>query len=854
MKKKIVALLLICSMSVMTLNGCSFFSGKSSESASTEEVKVEDTESGHSSESGKDETVYIIADANGSPEQTIVSTWLKNSSGSNTLSDISTLSDLTKVKGDGSYTEMNDGTIQWDANGDDVYYQGTSSDSLPVEVKITFQLDGKSVSAEELDGASGHLTLSIDYTNNTAHSTTVDGKSWTVYQPYMLISTLMFDNETVSNVEVENGQSVNTGENTMVVGAGMPGLKESLGLDQLVDGDGKTIDDIDVPDHVVIDADVKNFSLSTILTVATGDALENLDLDDVDSIDKLRDSMDELADGMVDLLAGTKDLYDAVWGDLSDGIDDLKDGTQDLYDGVWGDLSDGLDDLKDGVTDLDDGAKDLKSGAKQVRDGASSLYDGSSSLNTGMGSLLSGLKTLSSSAATLDENSDSLVSAGALVVDTLFSSATDQLNEAFKENDINYTVSTITHSNYSSVLGALTKTISGIDVTAQVKEEVTEQVTATVEKQDNIDAITDAVTEEVNKQVTETVTETVKAQVTESVTETVKAQVTAQVTESVRTQVEEQVREQLSESDPDSDVDEDTVNATVEAQMNSDDVKAQIDSAVESQMNSDDVKAQIDSTVESQMNSYDIRSKIDSEVEAQMSSDDIQSKISSNVESQKQALIKQNVATQMASDKVNAIIEEALSSVDELSSTIADLYQVGAFYDGLITYTGGVGKLADAVSSDSDLLSGASELKSGTKSLKSGAKSLSDGTKDLYDGTKDLKAGTKDLKDAVTGDLTDGINSLKYGTKALNDSVKGELYDGIGDLKDGVKDLNEGVIKLDDEGIQKIIDLSEKDLEAVYDRLEAVKDYSDEMTAFGGSMPGVDVTTKYVFRTAAIGD
>ena len=338
----------------------------------------------HSDTEGKEETVYVIADAAGNPTETIVSAWLKNPDGASTLEDHSDLSDIQNVKGSETFTDNGGGHITWAADGSDIYYQGTTDKELPVTTAITYELDGKAVSADELAGASGHLVITFDYTNNTAAEREVNGELVTLYQPFLVISGLMLDGDTASNITVSNGKVINTGEQSVVVGMAMPGLKESLGLDTMKDRDGEPID-MDIPESVVIEADVQDFELLTTVTILSNNALSSLDLDDVHTFDDLTDDMEELTDASTQLVDGTGDLYDGVEG-----------------------LSGGTTELTDGIAQLDDGASDLKSGAEELSGGVSQLSDGADTLSQGAGTLATGASQVSYGAAALDEGMQTL--------------------------------------------------------------------------------------------------------------------------------------------------------------------------------------------------------------------------------------------------------------------------------------------------------------------------------------------------------------------------------------------------------------------------------------------------------------
>ncbi|MDD3797103.1 MAG: hypothetical protein PHE06_14285, partial [Lachnospiraceae bacterium] len=108
-------------------------------------------------DTAKEETVYVFTDANGNEKKVLVNEWLKNMNQENTIDDSTTLSDVTNVKGDEEYEDLGNGNIRWSSNGNDIYYQGTTDKEVPVNVKITYTLDGKEISPKELAGKSGKV-------------------------------------------------------------------------------------------------------------------------------------------------------------------------------------------------------------------------------------------------------------------------------------------------------------------------------------------------------------------------------------------------------------------------------------------------------------------------------------------------------------------------------------------------------------------------------------------------------------------------------------------------------------------------------------------------------------------------
>lgn len=412
MKKRMLSLALAVGMTLTTLTGCGSSTGASSSEGADGSATAADPVTTaaeqllkHSDTAGKEETVYVIADANGKANKVIVSEWLKNQKGSDTLKDQSNLKDVKNVKGDQDFTKGSGDELTWNAKGSDIYYQGTSDKQLPVDVTVTYKLNGKTVSAKELDGASGKLTIEFNYKNNTGKTQKVNGKNVTIYQPFLMVSGLLVDNDKMSNVEVTNGKVINSGDKTVVVGMALPGLEESLGLSNLTDSDGKKID-IDVPQKVTIKADVSDFSLLTTVTMASNSALEELNLDDVDSVDDLKDSLKKLGDSSKELVDGTKKLEDGV-GELNDKSGDLADGVDKVNQGAK-DLDKGAKDLNNGAKDLDDGTNELATQVKDLPSSAQQLLDGAKSIKSALGNADSETQTIYTGAAAIEEGAQQM--------------------------------------------------------------------------------------------------------------------------------------------------------------------------------------------------------------------------------------------------------------------------------------------------------------------------------------------------------------------------------------------------------------------------------------------------------------
>ena len=293
-------------------------------------------------EVGKEETVYVVADNSGKAKDVIVSDWLKNPDGNETIEDVSDLKDIKNVKGKEKFEEK-DGKITWKAKGKDIYYQGKTDKELPVKQTISYYLDGEKMDPDEIAGKSGKVTIRFDYKNNQKTTTTVDGKKYSVYVPFTIMTGMILD-DSFTNVEVKNGKVISDGDKNMVVGVAMPGLKDSL---KVTSSDFS--EDIDIPEYVEVTADVKDFSMDMTMSVM---------LSGITSSDNVED--------FVDL------------SDLDDAIDTLSDSSSQLADGTK-ELREGLEQLRSKVPALADGAKTLNSSTESLRNGVSSI---DASLNT----------------------------------------------------------------------------------------------------------------------------------------------------------------------------------------------------------------------------------------------------------------------------------------------------------------------------------------------------------------------------------------------------------------------------------------------------------------------------------------
>ena len=489
-------------------------------------------------ETTKDETVYVLANAEGEAKRVIVSDWLTNPDGEKDLADATTLKDAKAVKGSAF---LKDG-VWYNADGADVYYQGDAEDALPVNLTVSYTLDGEAKTAAEMTGKSGRVTIRVACDVKE----TKDG----VKVPFAALTAALLDNDVFTNIEVTNGKFLDDGDRTVVVGWALPGLQETLKLDA---------ETVTLPEYVEISADAKNFEAPTTLTVVTNELFSAVDVDSIDATE-LTENINKLKDGMAQ----------------------LKDGASRLADGVSA-LKDGAKTLADGATELKNGAEALKEGANPLGDGVSQLNDGATALETGSAQLTEGLNTLTA-------NNEALASGATKLFETVLGIANTQLSAAMEN------APTLTIENYEETLTALLDACSEAGIDKQLHDQVEAVVNQNRAKIE--EAITAKVQETVAAQVEEAVRENVTAQVlaamdmtpdtykaaveSGALTDAQKNQIAAAVDAQMKSQEVKAVLAQQTEQTMGSD----EIKATIEQNVNE-----QVEALTQQNMASKDVQA-----------------------------------------------------------------------------------------------------------------------------------------------------------------------------------------------------------------------------------------------------------------------
>ena len=719
MNKKVTKIIAICLCAALCLGGAGVAfaqTGSKQESAQpTAAQKAADLQQKIS----KDETVYVLAGADGSVQKIIVSDWLKNELGSASLTDKSGLSNIENVKGDESYSINGDNMTVWDAQGNDIYYQGDIQKELPVGLTVRYTLNGKAVSPEQLKGQSGKVTIRFDYENRQYETVQINGQNQRIYVPFAMLTGMILDNDTFRNVTVSNGKLVNDGDRTVVVGLAFPGLQENLNLSR---------DQLSIPSSVEITADVTDFSLGMTVTLACNDLFSQLGDADLGSLDAAG-SLNKLTDAMDQLLNGSSALYD------------------------------GLTTLLDKSGELAAGVEELAQGAAAIKAGADSLDEGAAELKAGLADLSEGLNKLSANSAALNGGAEQ-------VFNSLLETATAQIRAK------GLTVPDLTIENYAEELNKL---IKSLDETT-VYENALTQVTAAVEKQRPL--ITQKVTAAVRQEVEAKVTAAVKTEATTAAQAQVAENVIRTATRMAKKDYDAAVAAgQIPQAT------QDAVNAAIQAQLSDPDVQKQINATVEAQMASETVKNTIKAQTDAQMQTEKVQAAISQNVELQVKKAIAENMASDAVQKQLQAASegsKTLIALKASLDDYNAFylgLLDYTAGVDEAAEGSNELYAgAGDLKDGTAELRAGAAKLYAGVL---QLKDGTPALVSGVTQLKDGAMQLSEGLQQLN--KEGIQKLTKLLQDDL-GDLTARVQATIDVSKDYR-SFSGISDDASGQVK-----------------------------------------------------------------------
>ena len=312
----------------------------------------------------KSETVYAVMNGDGSIKSTTVSEHLYSASGLANVTDKTTLTDIQNTESDAEFTQ-NGEELVWNTNDTDVYYKGNTDKALPIDVKVTYALDGQEAALEDIIGKSGHLTVTVNLKNNETGTVNVNGKDRTIVTPLITAVGVILGGD-ASNVTAEHGMIESAAKSSVAAFVTLPGVKDSLS--GLLPDEVDSIEDY-LQDTVTVEADVEDFTCPQVMVAcATSTAALGTDnVFDLSSINDLTDGINQLNDAMSQLMDGASQLVDGT-SQLAGGVLALLDGANTLNNGAAA-LDDGLGQLTNGLDALSANNAALNAGAQQVADG-----------------------------------------------------------------------------------------------------------------------------------------------------------------------------------------------------------------------------------------------------------------------------------------------------------------------------------------------------------------------------------------------------------------------------------------------------------------------------------------------------
>ena len=735
----------------------------------------------------KTETVYSVLNSDGSISDTIVSSWLHDEDGINNIKETLNLKDVKNIKSN-EKPSKDGNTYTWNAKGNDVYYEGTATKQLPVSVKIRYELDGQEISANDIQGKSGHLKLTISFTNNYSEVKNINGKSIVIHPSYLAGGMLNMSTGNFSNVKCESGKIVNDGTNEMLAFANIPGLNETLksaGLD-------KVNNQLGISDDVTVEADVNNFDLGSIMVGMTNEIDLASELGEIGSVSELTDGIDQLIEADDQLIDGSKQLYD--------GTTQLKEQAAPLTGS-----SDQVRQLSSGAVQLNDGVKALQTGISQYTAGASEiistaqqgLYDVSQSSGQLSYVINKGIEEKPSLRAIMKSLSDGLGEMETMVtkkVNTVaLQKAITDTNADLKkmEEYLNGTQSELT--TLQETLKQASNAISGLDTLMKnglepaIKEangKINSKNSEISNTQKEIDSYYASINGEISS--------------IESTIASLKEQANVLPEGSEKTQILNTV-------------------STLEGQLATLKSKSQTKLTQVTPFSDDDFKAL-----------QDIIGNVDSSV----------TKMSGALTNASTSVTKLDTYLKDTQDTLNDMDKQLNETPVMDEKSIAEM--MAAMKGGIKDLKTGVDGANQYVNKiDSSLLTMSNKSGQGANDIKVYSSKLSEGQTGLVDGSASLSKATGTLagQSGTFNEMADGLDTLGKAFETLNDGAK-QLYEGNEQFK------SEGLDQLKEK-----VDLGVGELETLQSVMNEIKAMNKEYASYSGAPEGATVTSRYVFRT-----
>lgn len=739
----------------------------------------------------KTETVYSVLNSDGSISDTIVSSWLHDEDGINNIKETLNLTDVKNIKSN-EKPSKDGNTYTWNAKGNDVYYEGTATKQLPVSVKLRYELDGQEMSAKDMEGKSGHLKLTISFTNNYSQVKNINGKSIVIHPSYLAGGMLNMSTGKFSNVKCESGKIVNDGTNEMLAFANIPGLNETLrsaGLD-------KVNNQLGISDDVTVEADVNDFDLGSIMVGMTNEIDLASELGEIGSVSELTDGIDQLIEADDQLIDGSKQLYD--------GTTQLKEQAAPLTGS-----SDQVRQLSSGAIQLNDGVKALQTGISQYTAGASAINEGVNQLygipqNVGL---------IQSAVTTSTEEQASLVDGSQAVADGL-GQLLDKLNGANVTASVKEMNGLLTKSKTD--LEGMAKTLGEDKTTLEgMQTDLTNASTKLSPLKDKLDTLgTEIVTKE-------TQNNTAIADYN-SKKKTVNDKITA-IKNSMNTEIETSITTLSTAKQALNDA-----GKTDEANS----IQTQIDALNKEKTNVDAIST-IEGLSELQTLTEEFNTLNETLGTVKSTISDMSTLVGKSI-SDLEGLATDVQAALTTIDTLSQILSGSTEKVEGMQTMLNSLKPgVTELYNGALKINAGAINLGNKLGElQTASQSGVDKIKAGTTQLTSNNATLNGGASALSEAT-----GTLAGQSGTFNEMADGLDTLGKAFETLNSGAK-QLYEGNEQFK------SEGLDQLKEK-----VDLGVGELETLQSVMDEIKAMNKEYASYSGAPEGATVTSRYVFRT-----
>lgn len=787
----------------------------------------------------KTETVYSVLNSDGSISDTIVSSWLHDEDGINNIKETLNLTDVKNIKSN-EKPSKDGNTYTWNAKGNDVYYEGTGTKQLPVSVKLRYELDGQEMSAKDMEGKSGHLKLTISFTNNYSEVKNINGKSIVIHPSYLAGGMLNMSTGNFSNVKCESGKIVNDGTNEMLAFANIPGLNETLrsaGLD-------KVNNQLGISDDVTVEADVNNFDLGSIMVGMTNEIDLADELNGIGSVSELTDGIDQLIEADDQLIDGSKQLYD--------GTTQLKEQAAPLTGS-----SDQVRQLSAGAIQLNDGVKALQTGLTAYTNGVDTLAAGSqqlygipqcvSQIQTGVsGNLGQGKTNLLDGATQLNEGLKQLKAQVNAITPDQLETMQNQVSTSMK-----------TLEGMKTLLGSDVQTLTTLQTT----------LGDAVKKLDTLaNSDTGELTQKIGTVMKDVATLQTQINNDKTIIDSHNKDVTDKVAD-INKQIDiinSQINTAVNTANGNIDTAYSNANSTIESAAKKAEAEGNTDLA--NQIRSCKLQAaqkidapsvengmQLSHVTLGELKSFDEIKTNDFALHIQDLNDEI-SKIEKTLAGMNKQL----------NDAKILILGEKLDGTAGLSGDVQNA----------INTLGKMNSMLDTYTADGSTMN-FKELVTG---LQAAAKDLSAGSEGILGGVQQVNAGLTLLQkksEAVITQVAEGSKTLSSNSATLNGGASAlseatgtlagqsgtfnEMADGLDTLgkafetlNSGAKQLYEGNEQFKSEGLDQLkekVDLGVGELETLQSVMDEIKAMNKEYASYSGAPEGATVTSRYVFRT-----